>query len=212
MPITGFEIAAIKTAYDQATGHLSRARALRKNDAEACAAYLQAVMDSILGLENARNELLCEAKWLGSEDDLAKARSALQTRLESFFTGRTLLPKLIEARAGIEACTKALKDSNDSFFGRMAPSGKRRRELVEAIQKELSHVIRYIDQLRSELGDDRLTAPGIYGLMALQSILNYQTVEAISQHASNELKQRGNLDQELYRVACLINDVKFAFR
>ena len=211
MPITGFEIAALKTAWDLATKHLEQADVLRRNDAEACGEYLQAAMEAILGLENARIELLSEAKWLEASDDLAKAKADLQTRLEKFFRERKLLPVLIKAQARIRACADALQQDNNTFFRSRGSAGQRRRELVHAIQQELDNVIAYISRLQSELANG-LTAPGIYGLMRLQVMLTSASPQVIREHASRELELRGNIDSEYFRVVGLISDLNLAFR
>jgi hypothetical protein len=212
MTIAGIEL-ALKIAFDLASAHLKKAREIRRYDAESCREYLQAAMESMNGLENARVELLSDAKWLETKDDFEKARKILAQKLDLFFDQRTLYPILSDATEGIEHCTQELERNTDGFFGRRLPSGRLRSELITAARWELTALTSYMGELRSAWAKEGMTTPGIYGLMQLQDMLMKASPESIRVYASEELDaRRGALDEWRSRVARLGNDLRSAFR
>jgi hypothetical protein len=198
---------AIITADQRAYEQISEANQLMedKRYAQACQAYLRAVLIAINGLESEYDGILAEAKYCWVSDRGQVQR--LLHRIEQYLSVTKLKNYLDEAKLGLSHCREALNKPGSLFFRRLKADPKQ----LKSVSGGLEQVDLFISNLYMEGLQYRESQTGV-GIQALFEIRQYLAGENPSSIGLRELVEKWVQDETRDRLLIHTERIREAIR
>ena len=181
---------AISKALDFAEAHLRHAASYNRFNISACVEYLNAVVESIHGLEGEADELLIESKMVAR---FYWDRSPqLYERIEQYLNRDRLRPILSDSIKGIIACHRYAQSNAKGFFLNNTTKLSATNELMNLLHR----LHGYLNDLDHSMGYDIQDFSGPSGIN-LKELLQIQNLIEDGNEAGSEEERR----MEIIRIA-----------